>query len=260
VTLQTVPAFSLAETTEQVPVEQVAARIEEIGRSAEYVKVWWIPHTPDAVVIRYERTTEPMTRRPSPATERFVDNWLVQRGLLPALVAVQSRRPETVPFCNRVLARTLVNPRRVGPSTMMLSTPDPVVHYETEAAVPLAAGGEALERLVKLIDRTGVRVNFLTELRYVRGDAGWMSPAHGGDVIQLGAYTGLRGHRRAYFDEFWREMRPLGARPHWGKELDHGAAEIASLYPMVDCFNALRDEIDPGRVYANRFLERVLGG
>lgn len=259
VALRTVPAFSLAETIEQVPVERVAARVEEIGRSAEYVKVWWIPHTPNALVIRYEWTTEPMTRRPSPATERFVENWLVHRGLMPALMAVQRRRPGVVPLCNKVLVRTLVKPRRVGPSWLMLTTPDPGLHYETEAAVPLAAGGAAFERTVKLIDRIGLRVNHLVELRYVRGDRGWMSPAYGGDVVQLGAYTGLRGHRRAYFDGFWREMRPLGARPHWGKELDHRAPDIGSLYPMADRFVALRDEIDPGRVYANQFLDRVLG-
>jgi FAD/FMN-containing dehydrogenase len=258
-TLRTVPAFSLAETTEQVPVGRVAARVEEIGRSAEFVKVWWVPHTPNALAIRYERTAEPTTRRPSPAGERFVENWLVHRGLLPLLMAVQRRRPGSVPRCNRVIGRTLVKPRRVGPSPLMLSTPDPVRHYETEAAVPLAAGGEAFERTVKLIDRLGVRVNFPLELRYVRGDEGWMSPAYGGDVVQLGAYTGLRGHRRAYFDELWREMRPLGARPHWGKELDHGAAEIRSLYPLAARFLTLRDEVDPARVFANRFLDRVLG-
>ena len=86
-----------------------------------------------------------------------------------------------------------------------------------------------------------------------------MSPAYGGDVVQLGAYTALPAHRRAYFDAFWQEMRALGARPHWGKEMDHSAAEIRELYPMSERFIALRDELDPHRVFANRYLEHVLG-
>ena len=257
-TLRTVPAFSLAETIEQLPVEQVAARIEEIGRSAEYVKVWWVPHTPHALVFRYERTDEPTTRRPSPATQRLIENW-GQRAVLPAWLALQRRRPAMVPFFNTTMARTLVKQRRVGASTMMLSTADPVRHYETEAAVALASGGDAFERTVKLIDRIGIRVNFIVELRYVKGDGAWMSPAYGGDAVQLGAYTALPAQRRAYFDAFWQEMRPLGARPHWGKELDHHAEEIFALYPMAARFTALRDELDPRRVYANRFLDRVLG-
>lgn len=259
VTLRTVPAFSLAETTEEVPVGQIADRVEEIGRSSEYVKVWWIPNTPNALVIRCERTEEPMTRRPSPATERFIENWLAHRGLLRPITAFLRRRPSAVPSYNRTLARSLVKPRRVGPSAVMLNTVEPVHDYQTEAAVPLAAGGEAFARTVELIDQAGLYVNYPVELRFVRGDQGWLSPAFGRDTVQLGAYTSLARDRRAFFDGFWREMRPLGARPHWGKELDHGAREIRSLYPMADRFVAARDEIDPSRVYANQFLDRVLG-
>jgi L-gulonolactone oxidase len=86
-----------------------------------------------------------------------------------------------------------------------------------------------------------------------------MSPAYGGDVVQLGAYTAIAAERRPYFDAFWQEMRPLAARPHWGKELDHKAEEIRSIYPMAERFIALRGDLDPGRVFANEFLDRVLG-
>lgn len=260
VTLRTEPAFRLAETPERIAVQDVPARVGEIGASAEYVKLWWLPHTPTALVLRYERTTEPVTRRPSPATERLIENWLMHRGLIPAWFAWNRRRPERVPRFNAIIDRSLGTRRRVGPSDLMFSTPDPPPHHETEAVVPLAAGGEAFGRTVALIDRVGVRVNFIVELRYVKGDEGWMSPAYGGDVVQLGAYTALPAHRRPYFDAFWREMRALGARPHWGKEMDHTAAEIRALYPMAERFVALRDELDPGRVFANRFLDRVLGG
>lgn len=257
-TVRTEPAFHLAEAPERIAVEKVGARVEEIGGSAEYVKVWWVPHTPTALILRYERTTEPMTRRPSPAMERLIENWLVHRGLIPAWFAWNRRRPDGVPRFNALIDRTLGTKRRIGPSDLMFNTPDPPLHYETEAAVPLAAGGEAFERTVGLIDRAGVRVNFIVELRYVKGDEAWMSPAYGGDVVQLGAYTALPAHRRAYFEAFWGEMRALGARPHWGKEMDHSAGEIRALYPMAERFIALREELDPGRVFANRFLDRVL--
>jgi FAD/FMN-containing dehydrogenase len=259
VTLRTEPAFDLVETAERVPVERVGTRVQEISGSAEYVKLWWVPHTPTALVLRYERTTDPMTRRPSPATERLIENWLMHRALVPAWFAWHRRRPEGVPRFNAFIDRSLGTKRRVGPSDLMFNTPDPALHYETEAAVPLAAGGEAFERTVALIERVGVRVNFIVELRYVKGDKGWMSPAYGGDVVQLGAYTALPGHRRAYFDAFWEEMRALGARPHWGKEMDHTGAEIRALYPMAKRFIALRDDLDPDRVFANPFLDRVLG-
>jgi FAD/FMN-containing dehydrogenase len=257
-TLRTTPSFRLAETVEQIPIDRVPGRVEELGRSAEYVKVWWMPHTAKALAFRYERTEDPGTRLPSPETQRAIENWL-PRVVLPPLFAWHEFRSDGVPHFNRVASWWLVKNRRVGPSTVMLSTPDPVRHHETEAAVPLTAGGEAFERTVRMIARLALRVNFILELRYVQGDTAWMSPAYGGDVVHLGACTAITGHRHAYFDAFWEEMRQLGGRPHWGKEMNHDVSEIRSLYPMAGRFLTLRDELDPQRLFRNRFLDRILG-
>ena len=258
-TLRVEPAFRLAETIEHVPVGRVAAEVEAIGRSAEYVKVWWLPHTSHALVYRYTRTEEATSRRPPPAAERWVDEKVVHKAVLPALFGVDERRPDWIPATNRAMARTLDKPRRVGPSTLLFSTPMPTRHAETEAAVPLAKGGEAFDRLVRLIDAERLQINFIAELRYVRGDSSWMSPAFGGDTVQLGAYTALRSQQERYFAAFWREMRQLAARPHWGKAMDHSGTEIRELYPSAARFVGLRDELDPARIFANPFLDRVLG-
>jgi L-gulonolactone oxidase len=37
------------------------------------------------------------------------------------------------------------------------------------------------------------------------------------------------------------------------------AAALRPLYPCFDEFLALRDSVDPGRVFGNPYLERVLG-
>ena len=58
------------------------------------------------------------------------------------------------------------------------------MHRETEAALPLARAGDALAALVDVVEQTRVRVNVIAELRFVRGDTGWMSPAHGGDAVR----------------------------------------------------------------------------
>lgn len=262
VTLRVTPAFSLTQTMERLPVGEVGPHLAVIGRSAEYVKVWWLPHTPEALVIRYERGPADGSRRSRgslPRAERWFDERVVHRVLLPRIYARQERRPHEVPRVNRLMGRTLVKGRRTGPSTLLFSTPMPAKHFETEAALPLAEAGRAWDALRTLIDEQGHHVNFIMELRYVKGDDGWLSPAHGGDVVQLGAYTGLARERDAFFGAFWEAMRPLGARPHWGKMLDQTAAELAPMYPRFGDFLALREELDPDRMFTNAFLTRVLG-
>lgn len=258
VVLRILPAFRLAETVEAVRVDELPVLLESIAHSAEYVKVWWMPHARYAHVFRYERTEEPTTTKPDPVRQRWIDEKVMHAWVFPAVLRL-GLVPGLTPRIGRLVAKTFVQPRRVGVSTLMLSTPMPVRHRETEAAVPMARAGEAVERTLRAVETDRLVVNFPLEIRFVRGDDSWMSPAYGADTCQIGAYCwGPRAP--AYFAAFWREMRALGARPHWGKELDHTAAEVRALWPRAGEFLALRDQLDPDRVFGSAFHARTLGG
>lgn len=252
-------AFHLLCTVECVPVAAAARDLEGIARSAEYVKVWWLPHARHAYIYRYERTGLPAS--PWPARVRWVEDHVVHARVFPAVVALEGRVPRLVPAINYLVGPTLTHGPRVAQSALALSTPMPFVHRETEAALPLARAGEALERLVTLLLEPAHHVNMPLELRFVRADDAWLSPAFGADTCQIGLYAGGVPGIDATFASFWRVMGAFDARPHWGKELargGHDAAELAPLYPRLRDFQALRAEFDPDRVFASPFLERTL--
>lgn len=50
-----------------------------------------------------------------------------------------------------------------------------------------------------------------------------------------------------------------GGRPHWGKQHSLDASRLADLYPRFADVVALRDRLDPARVFTNGYLDRVLG-
>jgi FAD/FMN-containing dehydrogenase len=52
---------------------------------------------------------------------------------------------------------------------------------------------------------------------------------------------------------------PLDGRPHWGKMHYRNAASLRPVYPRFGEFVAARDRLDPARVFANAYLNRVLG-
>jgi len=174
------------------------------------------------------------------------------------VVARLARVPGMAPRISRYVAKSFVGPRRVGPSALMLSTPMPFRHRETEAALPMAKAGAAIDRLARAVAGGDFKVNFPMEIRFVKGDRAWLSPAFGGDTCQIGAYC-QGPSATPYFAAFWREMRALGARPHWGKELDHTSDDVRGLWPEARKFIALRDELDPERRFASDFHTRVLG-
>ncbi|MDP9183481.1 MAG: FAD-binding protein, partial [Actinomycetota bacterium] len=137
VVLRVQPAFLLRQVVEHVPVRDVD--IEAVAASAEYVKVWWLPGTTHAQVVRYTRTSEAATRRPSTRTLRWVDENVIHRALFPAVVSLGRRRPRMVPGTNQRLMRTYLGPTtQVAQSSLVLNTPMPLRHRETEAALPMA--------------------------------------------------------------------------------------------------------------------------
>ena len=55
-------------------------------------------------------------------------------------------------------------------------------------------------------------------------------------------------------------IRPLRARPHWGKRFFVGAAELAGLYPRLGDFRALVQEFDAGGTFRNDLVDRLIFG
>jgi L-gulono-1,4-lactone dehydrogenase len=54
-------------------------------------------------------------------------------------------------------------------------------------------------------------------------------------------------------------LREAGRRPHRGKVHTRTAADLAPAYERFGDFLALRDRLDPDRVFANEHLRRILG-
>jgi FAD/FMN-containing dehydrogenase len=54
-------------------------------------------------------------------------------------------------------------------------------------------------------------------------------------------------------------LRAAEGRPHWGKLHTLDSTALASSYPRFTDVLALRDRLDPDRVFANDYLRRVLG-
>ncbi len=54
-------------------------------------------------------------------------------------------------------------------------------------------------------------------------------------------------------------LREAGGRPHWGKVHTRTSADLAPVYDRFDDFLAMRERLDPDRVFANAYVRQVLG-
>jgi FAD/FMN-containing dehydrogenase len=256
VELDVVPAFGLREELIPLGVDDAIRTAEQLARDEEYVKLWWLPHTETALVFRYRRSDDPsqFSERSRWFDERIVNGWV-----FPALLAAGRTFPTLVPWLNGAVGMAYFRPRTTaGRSDRILTVAMPPVHREAEEAVPVERTGDAIRAVKSLIDEAGLLVDFVVEVRFVRRDTGWLSPAYGRDSCQVGAYMAGRDANR-YFTGFQQRLRAMGSRPHWGKEFTATRDAIEGMYPRYQDFRRVAGELDPDRTFRNAFVDRLLG-
>ena len=145
------------------------------------------------------------------------------------------------------------------PHFRMEFTPSRGAELQSEYLLPRAEALAVVERLRALGPRM-TQVLQVCELRTVAADEHWLSSSYGHDVLGV-HFTWVRDEERvhAVLPALEEALLPLGARPHWGKCFVAGSDAIAPLYPRIGDFRALRDRVDPERVFGNAWLDRVIG-
>jgi L-gulonolactone oxidase len=86
-----------------------------------------------------------------------------------------------------------------------------------------------------------------------------LSTAYGRDSAYVAVHVPARSEPGEYFAAVEAIAGSVGGRPHWGKLHGLDAAGLRTRYPLFDEFTALRERLDPGGLFANAHLDRVLG-
>lgn len=130
---------------------------------------------------------------------------------------------------------------------------------QSEYFVPRELAPAAFAALVD-IGHIVAPVIHVAEVRSVRADDLWLSPAFGRDSVTF-HFTWIDSEAEVLpvMRVVEECLMPLGARPHWGKLTGVSPAEVIRLYERRDAFASLMHERDPGRKFCNAFVERLFG-
>jgi xylitol oxidase len=97
---------------------------------------------------------------------------------------------------------------------------------------------------------------YVSEIRTVRADSLWLSPAYGNDVTTFHFTWRQKSNRvLAVLEKIEALLLPLGAKPHWGKLSLHKPTGYAKMSDFI----SLRQAFDIGKKFVNPYVERVLG-
>jgi FAD-linked oxidoreductase len=259
VTLQLVPQFVLHAVERPVPLDEVLDGWTARVHDADHFEYYWFPHTGTAMTKTNTRLPGDAPREPLGRVARWVDDELLANGVYRGICAVGRIVPSVTPFFARQVDRLTGDREFSDVSPAVFTTNRTVRFREMEYAIPLEAVPDAVREVRRLIERNGWRISFPIEVRAAASDDVWLSTAYGRATGYIAVHRYFREDPREYFAAVEAVMRGLDGRPHWGKEHSLDAEALRRVHPRFDEFLAVRDELDPGRRFANPYLERVLG-
>jgi FAD-linked oxidoreductase len=251
------PVFLLTAREEPMTFDRVTSDFEALHAENEHFEFYWFPHTGNCNTKRNNRSAGPAA--PPGRVSAFVEDELLSNGLFQVVNSLGRAVPATVPAIARVASRALSARTYTDIPYKVFTSPRRVRFVEMEYALPREAAVGALRELKAMVDRSPLRVSFPVEVRTAPADDIALSTASGRDTAYIAVHMYKGTPYRSYFTAAERIMTAHGGRPHWGKLHTRDAAYFAEVYPRFGEFTALRDRLDPDRVFGNDYLRRVLG-
>jgi xylitol oxidase len=138
-------------------------------------------------------------------------------------------------------------------------TPSAGDEIQAEYLLPRSRAVEAI-RSLRTLHASITPLLHVTEIRTMRADDLWLSPAYGVDTVGI-HFTWHRDDRiYGVLPAIEEILLPLGARPHWGKVSVASPAHITRAFPRWVDFVALMQSVDPDGKFRSPFVTRITGG
>ncbi|MES0833145.1 FAD-binding protein [Nocardiopsis tropica] len=241
-TLDVEPAFEVAQRVHlDVPLDAVAERFDAVFGTAYSVSAFtdwdrgvadvWLKHRTDLPERPWEGG-RPAGGPVHPVPGMPAESCTVQLGVSgPWHERLPHFRPDVTPSAGDELQSELYLPR-------------------AEAARAFAALRGIGHKVAPLLH--------VSEVRTVRGDDLWLSPAYGRDSVTF-HFTWVSDAEAvvAVLAEVEALLAPLGARPHWGKLTTLSAGQVVAGYERADDFARLARSMDPRGTFRNAFTDAL---
>jgi FAD/FMN-containing dehydrogenase len=257
VSLKCVPLFGLMRVDERRPLDEVLATLDELVASNDHLEFFAFPHTETVILRRTQRVAPDV--KATPRWRAFLEEELLENGVLGLACRIGRRAPAQIPRINRTLMRLAQGAERSDVAHRVYASRRIVRFNEMEYAMPREHGPAVAAEALRQVAARRLPVGFPFEVRFVAGDDAFLSPAHGRDTCYLAVHQYRGMDPKPLFELVEPLCAEVGGRPHWGKLHAQTAETLAPRYPQWEAFAKVRERLDPGRVFANAAIGRILG-
>ncbi|KAL7271393.1 D-arabinono-1,4-lactone oxidase [Rhizina undulata] len=287
VTFQAVPAFNLAWEQSIVSLPRMLESWDkDLWTQSEFSRVWWFPYSRRTIVWRADKTDEPLRNPPhswyGAGLGRFTyEFFLYIARWFPSLTPMV----EKYVFYMQYGWKEGKTGSAVQRSHHALTMDCLFSQLVNEWAIPLEKGPEAISRLQAWLNgdqatskipfpADGIYVHAPIEVRISDTTASssprcrpWLDQSCAtGPTLYLNAtlyrpFLSDIPEWKRYYEAFEWLMKEMGGKPHWAKNfITVSKDELSSMYPHMEDWVSLRNQIDPEGMFASDWLKRNILG
>jgi len=240
VRLQNRSAYRLKKREWAAPTEDLLADFDASAARSRHFEIFPLVYSDYSLALSIDETEEPVNNPPPPIDDGSSSSLSSLTSRIEVLSAAEKRAQ------NNAMAQQVEPTEAVDWSYKLLTNLRNRRFNEMEYSVPIEAGAECLQEILRTIYDQQIDVAFPLEYRYVSGDDLWLSMSHGDEPhAAISIHQAAAMDYRPYFDIIEPIFLKYGGRPHWGKLHSLTNDDLAALYPRFNDFKEIREMLDP---------------
>lgn len=256
VTIQVIPLYSLAYTSERKVFTEEIANFQTTIRENRHAEWFYFPGSTQ-IQLKKMNMTVPKRQPPAEKKRDELKLQLLENNAFSIASKLVKLQPKLGLSVSKLSSKLIGEANRTGISYEIFPSPRAVKFVETEYAIPLRYFEDCIKEVHGTFERGKFNVHFPIECRTTAGEDGFLSPTQGEEsaFIAFHMYKGM--DESAYFEWVHKTMERYKGRPHWGKVNRYNSDNIASFYPEIERFKAVREQQDPYNVFMTSYFKKI---
>ncbi|MDP1744242.1 MAG: D-arabinono-1,4-lactone oxidase [Bacteroidota bacterium] len=253
--LQLVPAYKLKYVKGKTSLDECLNNLEKYKNENRNFEFYWFPHT-NIIQTKTLNITEEEPMKSS--FMKYFNDMVLENGAFKVLSELCRLFPSLCKRVSKISAAAVSTGVDINYSTKIYATPRLVKFQEMEYNLPAEKAVEALNEMRECINAANFKVHFPIEVRFVKADDMYLSPAYQRDSVYIAVHMYKGMEYKTYFDAMETIFKKYNGRPHWGKMHTRTAKELSQLYPMWNKFQEVRNQLDPNGLFMNDYLKKLM--
>ncbi len=256
VKLQLEDAYKLKAESSVVNLLEILPQVPQLLKENRNLEFFFFPMTDKALMKRMCKTDEAVR---DPKWKNYLNQKIIENIGLKAVCEATSKFNIDARRINKIMAFLVGSDMRINHYNRILATDRLVKFNEMEFSIPAQFFEEFLLKLNALFDTNYYHVFFPIEIRWVKSDDIWLSPAYQRESVYFAVHTFKKSPVPKYFEDVQNLAIQYGGRPHWGKSHSLDAEYFSKVYPRWEDFKKLRAILDPDGLFLSPYMKTLFG-